>query len=414
MGEFWRHDPCGCAEKSVNNSFDVLIADLKAKEAENYINSSLKDQVPSLTLGGSLVEANPARINYFGEERNTAQKSIGFLYLPLEFSYEFDFWGIRSGQRAYAKANRDFAEFEKNYVILSTLSNVSALYFNILNNENIISLYEEIAELKRQKIALSNEKLELGLATSQEIIELQKELAGIESKKTLLKAKNEELKNKFYLFVSGDKERTPVVFKNIDDINVFYTTSTEFGTERIANRPDILMAEKKVRMAQLDVSEVKRSLLPRFVISGNVYHLSRTTNDFFDSENTAYRISGGVLHGIFHKKKNLCVLNAKKNAYRRVLKEYEKVIATSINDVNNSLFYLKSCIKNYNQAKTLAENSIKYMNNEKEKLDMRIITLETFIDAQEKYINSKIAESESKTECLVHTISLYKALGGNV
>ena len=54
------------------------------------------------------------------------------------------------------------------------------------------------------------------------------------------------------------------------------------------------------------------------------------------------------------------------------------------------------------------------MNNEKEKLDMRIITLETFIDAQEKYINSKIAESESKTECLVHTTSLYKALGGNV
>jgi hypothetical protein len=54
------------------------------------------------------------------------------------------------------------------------------------------------------------------------------------------------------------------------------------------------------------------------------------------------------------------------------------------------------------------------MNNEKEKLDMRMVTLEEFIDAKEKHINSKIAESESKTQCLVHTISLYKALGGNV
>ena len=48
------------------------------------------------------------------------------------------------------------------------------------------------------------------------------------------------------------------------------------------------------------------------------------------------------------------------------------------------------------------------MNNEKEKLDMRLLLWKIYKDATGKVHKLEDKQIESKTECLVHTISLYK------
>ena len=71
-------------------------------------------------------------------------------------------------------------------------------------------------------------------------------------------------------------------------------------------------------------------------------------------------------------------------------------------------------MKNYNKALENSQFDRENLAIEKEKLDLKLITYDDYIDTKERFIKSQIEEYSSKTECLIHTISLYKALGGNV
>ncbi|HSA07024.1 MAG TPA: TolC family protein [Candidatus Gastranaerophilales bacterium] len=404
-----------CLQESVKNNFDVLIADFKTEEAKNYMDSSNRNVFPAIKTGSYYKNAKNAQFGLYGNRWSYyANKSQNIIYLPVEFSYEIDLWRKNRDERDYFLQNSYLAEFEKNFIIQATVSEVSSLYFNILKNEKIIGLHEEIMDLKRKKYDINLEKYEKRLVAKPKLLAVEKELNLTEKELTDLKAQNEELKNQFYLFVFGDKEKSPVIFQNIDEIKVFYDTKLEIHTERIANRPDVLMAEKGIKMAELDVKMARKSFLPKLSFEGDVSHITRMFNDFLNSENIMYRVGLGLADNFFEKGKNMAELEAKKNIYQQALKKYEKAIISSINDINNSLCFLESGIKNYNTAKKNSDLDKENLDIEKEKLDLNLIAYEEYISSQERFIRTKIAEYESKTECLIHTISLYKAFGGNV
>lgn len=401
-------------KESIENNFDILIAGLKVEEAKNYANSARRNLFPSASLGASYMEAESSRIDTYGRLRFYTNSRQRMMYMPLEFSYEFDIWGKNRDESAYFEKSIDFAEFEKNFIIMTTLSDISAIYFNILKNERLISFYDEIYRLKKKKLDINLEKFEQRLVSKPQILAARKELNIAEEELNLLKAGNRELKNRFYFLVAGEKEKKTVKFRDIDDINLFYSGKIEINTAHIANRPDVLMAESQIKMARLDAKIAKKNLLPSFMFTGDIFQVSRLFNEFLHSESIMYKIGYGFFYDLLQKDNNLSVLKARKTVYKQALKAYEKAIVSSITDVNNSLLHLKSSIKNYNRAKQTSSLDKEALENEKEKLDMNLITREDYLASQEEFIRSKIVEYESKTQCLIHSISLYKALGGNV
>ncbi len=400
-------------QMSLENNFDILIADLKTQEAKNYINSARRAYTPFIKIDPGYMNAKSSTIGNYGQLRLNSNNQEVIFDLPLEFSYELDFWGKKRDEIDYYKKNKDFMEFEKNFIILSTLSDISAIYFNILKNNMLISLYDQIKSLKQEKLAINLEKYGLRLVARQQIIEIEKELQNSELELETLKKQNEELKNRFYLLVSGDKEKTPVRFENIDYIRVFYSGELEINTGNIANRPDVLMAESQIKMAKLDEKIAKKSLLPTISYKGDISHVSKMLDNFLHSESLMYRIGYNLMYELFPKGKNLAELEAQKSIYKQALKSYEKAVASSLADVNNSLIHLKNSVENYERAKNAASLDEEIMEIEREKLDLNLISREDFMLMKEQFLMSKIAEYESKTMCLIHSISLYKALGGN-
>jgi len=418
--EWWEkfNDPLllDILHQSINNNFDLQIADLKTKEAENYSNSTKRDYLPSVQLGAGYRYAKYSNLTPYGQtiDYNKENSKKHLIILPLQVSYELDFWGKNRTNLDYFLENKDYYEFEKNFITLSTLTEVASLYFNILNNEKLISLYEELYGLKKEKLSIAREKFMLELVPKPDVLLAEKELKLSEENLILLKALNGDLKNQLSLLVFGDKEKTPINFKDIDDISLFYDTDLEISTEKIAYRPDILMAEKQIKMAKLDADAVRKSFLPSFAITGDLFQITDLFDDFFNTKSIRYRAGAGILYNLFNKGKNIAELRGKKNIYEQMLKNYEKTIVSSINDVNNSLYYLKSSMKNLERTKEISGLDRESLDIQQQKLDMDLITYNDYIETREKLINSRIQEYKSRTEYLIHTLSLYKALGGNV
>lgn len=403
-------------QQSVKSNFDLQIAELKVKEAENYANSSKRGFFPSVRLGGGYSYTKYSDLTPYGRgvSYNPDNSNNNLIVLPLQVSYELDFWGKNRTKTDYFLENKDFYEFEKTFLTLNTLAEVSTLYFNIIKNQKLISLYEQISDLKQQKLHINRQKLELRLVTKPAVIEAEKELKLSLEKTIFLKALNNDLKNRLNLLVYGDTEPESIYFNSIDNINMLYDEHLTISTHNIKYRPDILMAEKQIKMAKLDADAVRKSFLPSFAITGDLFQITDFFKQFFSARSFRYRAGSGILYDLFNKKSNTAELQAKKLLYEQMLKNYEKTIVTSINEINNSLYYLKSSMKEFKRTKEISGLEGQMVDIEKQKLDMDLITYDNFLKSKEKYINSKVVQYESRTQWLIHTISLYKALGGNV
>jgi len=403
-------------EQSLDNCFDVKIAGMKAEEAQNYVESSNRNFFPSALSGlGHLSSKYSTSFDLFGNTLKYDGDDIlgNFVYLPLKASYEPDFFGKSSTIKEYFQQNKDLQEFEKRLIMLNTVTEVSSLYFNIVKNRKLIDLYQETHDLKKQKFDIDSQKYELALIPKNQLLKTEKELQQSEELLLTMKALNEELKNSLNLLVFGDKEKNEINFETLDSLNLFYDADIEVSTEKIAYRPDILAAEKRIKMAKLDADLMKKELFPSISLRGEILHMKQRYGDLA-IKSGAFSFAPWVFYKLFEKGKNTSELKAKKNIYRQMLANYEKTIISSINDVNNSIFYLKTGIKNLNNAKRVSGLDMEYIDILKQKLDMDLITCSEYIEAREQLIKSQIAECESKTQCLIHAISLYKALGGNV
>ncbi len=403
-------------KQSINNCFDLQIAEIKVQEAQNYVESQKRNFFPLIKMEEGYRLAKPSRVNDLGWRRpnpiDFARRNI--LYGPLQVSYELDFWRKNKTEKEYFLQNKDFLEFEKRLITLTTVSEVASLYFNIVKNKELIALYQELNSLKKEKLNINKKKYELDLISKTLVIESEKELQQSEEFLLKTKALNEELKNHLDILVFGDKEKNNINYEDLNSLELFYDETINITTDKIAYRPDILMVEKEIKMAKLDADLARKALFPSFVLTGESFYITEMFKDYFSSQNAAYRFGGGFLYNLFEKGNNRSELEVKKNIYKQMLMNYEKTIISSINDVNNSLFYLKSSIKNLNNAKKISGLDKEYIDIQQQKLDMDLITYSEYIEAREKLIESQIAECEARTQCLIHTISLYKALGGNV
>lgn len=404
-------------KQAIDNSFDLQVAGMKIEEVQNYADSVNRKYLPYIRSGFGHRTSKFLFASVRGEDfeyNSNNNKAWHMLYLPVRASYEIDIWGKNRTEKNFFLENKDLYAFEKRLITIATVAEVSSLYFNILKNEKLLELYGEITELKREQLEISKEKFVMELIPKAEVIEAEKQLNKSEEQIITLKAVNKELKNNLSMLVFGDKEKTDIKYAVNQDVKPFYDETLEITTDKIAYRPDILVAEKQIKMAKLDAEAVKKELFPSLVLNGNFIYVLERLNDYFTAEAAGFSLGGEVLFNLFEKGRNMSELKAKKNIYRQMLKNYEKTIVTSINEVNNTLFYLKSSLKNYENAQKITKLDSENMDIQKQKLDMNLITYSDYIESRQNFIETVMTECETKTQCLIHTISLYKALGGNV
>lgn len=102
-------------------------------------------------------------------------------------------------------------------------------------------------------------------------------------------------------------------------------------------RPDYLKAEKMLEKAGIDVRIARKEMLPQLSLGGGVIFNSKYFESLFTTSNMIWGLGGSVIQPFFMGGKLKANLKAKKIAYERSVKNYEKVNLTSMQEVNDSL-----------------------------------------------------------------------------
>ena len=391
------------------SNYDLKNAELKIKENEKIVKMQFADELPQLSFDGFLSRDFRSSIQRYGNMVIPSYAQNNF-QLPLTASYEIDIWGKK---RLKTKSTQQYLEMVKQaeratYIALT--SDFAAEYFNLIKCDKLLSIQNELIKIQQEIVSKTEEKYSVGLATLNDLLAEQRMLTTLKEEKNNLEEKQEVLISNLRIYLAkrdGDIERADygklVLLQNIP---------SELNSDIIENRPDFLQQEANIKRVGYDVRVAKRELLPNIVIFGQIGFNAYRLNSLVNSSSQLF--NAGIMPSVdlFSGGRKLAFLKLKKYQFDEALNDYQKTILEDIKELNVSMHEFKTAKKNYDESFSRFNLQNKTYSLMSDKREIGSASDLDVLYNREALLITQKDEVSNKINCLISTITLYKAAGG--
>ena len=392
----------GYIEKAILNNYDLKMATINVEEYYQNVKLQFANELPSAVAGfGPGFFKAPGMTN--------TSSAFG---LPVIVQYEADIFLKNHNKTKAVKKLYEGSKLDERAAYISVASAVGSTYFNIVNLDKMISLQEEIVNIRQDIYNLMLARNKEGLTSTADTIKANKALVAGQTDLIELKKNREKMLHQMCVLIGESPENASSIKRNsLDKMNYQLAIPTQIPSEIITQRPDYMRAELMVEKAGIDVKVAKKEFLPAINILGGALFNASDLGSLFTTKNMLLGVGGGLMTPLFQGGSLIANLKLKKATYERILQDYYKTNLTAIQEVNDSLVAsrldkdkMAQTIKQYN----LEKSDYKY--NEK-KYNQGTISKLDLIQYQENLLTIEKLVAQQKVECMTDAISLYKATG---
>lgn len=392
----------GYIEKAILNNYDLKMATINVEEYYQNVRLQFANELPSAVGGfGPGVFKAPGMTN--------TSSAFG---LPIIVQYEADIFLKNHNKTKAVKKLYEGSKLDERAAYISVASAVGSTYFNIINLDKMISLQEQIVNIRQEIYNLMLIRNKEGLTSTADTVKANKALVAGQTDLIELKKNREKMLNQMCVLIGESPENANSIKRNsLDSINYQLAIPSEIPSEIITQRPDYMKAELMVEKAGIDVKVAKKEFLPSINILGGALFNASDIGSLFTTKNMLLGVGGGLMTPLFQGGSLIANLKLKKATYERILQDYYKTNLTAIQEVNDALVAsrldkdkMTQTTKQYN----LEKSDYKY--NEK-KFNQGTISKLDLIQYQENFLTIEKLVAQQKVECMTDAISLYKATG---
>jgi outer membrane protein, multidrug efflux system len=332
----------------------------------------------------------------------------------LSASYEIDFWGKN---RATADAGRFLdaaARADRDNIELTTLAGVANGYFEVLSLRERSQIARSNLESARGLLEVVQARFQNGLSNPMELATQRSVLATAQLALPELKQREEEARTALALLLG----RSPEGFR-IDEASLDSLAEPQVApglpAELITRRPDVYMAEVKLRAADADLVAARAALLPNVTLTpaGGIQNPAVNAAIIaLPGVGPGVNLGAGLVQSIFDGGRLRAVRDEARAKDEELVVNYRAAILASLVDVENAL----AAISNLNDARDFQNVALSQSERAFEGAKLRyregagdfLAVLEaqrTLYAARDQYSQYKLARLQS-------VVSLCKALGG--
>jgi NodT family efflux transporter outer membrane factor (OMF) lipoprotein len=400
--------------KAANANHDLKVATLRVYETKAMVDESFGKEFPLINIGGDFSRQKTSDNVAFGSFAIPEYSQSTYLF-PLNVNYELDLWRKNREKTIGMKKELEAVKYDEKAAFISLTSTVAADYFNVIKTDKLIEFQKEIVSLRKEILDLTREKNNYGLCSTTDVILADKALTEAQSAQNDLEKQQNIFLNQLAV-LTGDSVDNALNFKrgSIDELDILKDLPQNIKAEVVQARPDILKSEAQLQKARIDVSLARKDFLPDISITGQFGFNANSLSKVFKWDSYIASIGTGVLQNVFSGGQRRARLKAKKYRYEEMIENYQKTILQAFQEVNDSLVSLKTD----NQKNT---DNLSRINFEQKNLDSINAKYEegtmSYLDTlqyKERLISLKKEQIQSKTECLIDSLSLYKATGGKL
>ena len=386
--------------KAIENNKDLKMATLTIDEFYQNVVSQRSAQLPSVTAG------------FMPGVSDIGMGSNDSYAFPIFASYELDLFGKNSNKTDSVRKLWESSILDERAAYISIASAVGSTYINIVKMDAMIDLQEEIVKLRKEIFEMMSISNAEGIASTSDLVKANQAYVSGVTDLTELKKNRTKMLHQLAVLV-GDSPNNIEEYSRCDYKTLAYTglIPETVSSEIIMQRPDYLKAEKMLEKAGIDVKAARKECLPSINLGGLLLFNSQNIGSLFTTSNALWGLGGGLLHPIFAGGRIKANLKAKKIAYEKSLKNYEKVNLTSMQEVNDTLVTV-----NMDKEKLLKQKEIQELEQKdyvlsELKYNEGIIAKLDLNQRKENLLNVNKLIYASEFDCMIDYISYYKAVG---
>lgn len=392
---------------AIENNHDVKKASWQVEEYKQMVKLQFSQELPSISVGADYI------LNHFQDVFPTTKNNI--FAVPFYASYEADIFLKNHDKTKSSKKSYEASKFQEKSLYITLASDVATSYINTIKFDKQVKIQQDLVNLKLELLKRSESKYKRGVISAIELNNARKDYNSEKSTlDELIKSRDKSL-NQLAILIGESPENSACLKRNSwDNLEYRNIIPKEISSDVIFSRPDILAAEANLEKANIDIRVARKEFLPKINITG-IYSFTNLGSTGFGSWNStlAALIAGATLD-LFKGGYKVANLKLNKAKYEEMFESYRQTDLNALKEVNDSLLIIKEDDKiNKNTYNNLKIQENNYYRSDKS-YNNGVISYPELLSEQEKFLNSKQNEINSKTTCLVDYITLYKAVGGKL
>jgi multidrug efflux system outer membrane protein len=388
-------------EKAVSNNPEMQIAIARVKKAEAAFRQSRAEFFPSLNVGVSA----------------TYQSSTGGSGFPEYYqvfgstSWEADIWGkFRSAKRASLASLMASDAFQKA-VTTDLIASAAINYYNLLALDAQLDITQRTLE-KRVSNAETMEALrDNDLITSADLVLSQANRYSTEIIIPELKQRIYETENVLSLLMG--QEPGPIGRTSLEQQNLSEDLRKGVPAQLLANRPDVLQAEYRLRYYYETAKSARANFYPALTINARGGLTEASLNALFNQPLFFYNIVGGLVQPIFNYGLNKQRFLSATADFEESQASFRKILLNAGSEVVNAMHSYEAATDKI----SIREKQIGYLEKAVDYTTelLKYTSTTSYIDvltSEVTLLSAQLNGVNDKFEQLQSIVALYQSLGG--
>jgi len=315
---------------SLTDNWDLQIALQRSEQARQQVTGTRSALLPQIGYGGSAQRARYPITALAGPQQRFTRFFAG-----LNAAWEIDLWGrIRRATQA-ARADMLATEANQRGVILSLVSQVATLYYQLLELDAELRIANEASAAFADTLELFDRRFELGVSSKLAVARaaaahadaqawipaIQREIAAVENQLNTLQGK-----------LPGSVERgQPLQDQHLPVV------PPGLPSKLLERRPDVQQAEQGVVAANAQVGVAIGNFLPRIGLSALWGGTSKDLSDLTKGSANIWNLAGEVAGPLFQGGLLYSQYKARQAAWEEARARYEQTALVAFAEVSDAL-----------------------------------------------------------------------------
>ena len=343
-----------------------------------------------------------------GGSGTSAQVSHGISY---DISWEVDVWGRVAAGASAALASLEAAEADYEFARQSLAAQVAKAWFLATQVKMQLQFADSTVTIFKQILELTENKLEVGQASEQDVHLIKADLAGAEDIQRQTVVAYEQAVRSLEIILGRYPSAELDIPRNLPPVPP--PVPAGLPAEILERRPDLVAAERNVAAAFKLTEQAEAAKMPRIVLTGGLGSASGDLGSALNPKNALWNVGMGLAAPLLNRdvlEADVIITTAQQEA---AVAAYAQVALTALADVENALtseYYLNQRedflqIQVNENREALRLTNVKY--------EVGQIDLLSVLQTTQRLIGSELGLIGIRNQRLSQRVNLHLALGGS-
>jgi len=386
---------------------DIKIAAERVRAARAGVTISRSAMLPNV---GARV-AGERYDNGYGGRASEADPDAKSLSAGVDISWEIDLSGrLRAGAKA-AAADAVSAEHGMRGVRLLALTDVAASYFTLVGAARQLETVRAISAAHDETLRLVTARQRVGLATAFDLERAQTDAARARAAIPPLETLAAQSRHRIAVLIGDQAFNATAVVPAAVELHVPAARPGQ-PASLLERRPDLLALKSQLDAANWRRQQAKAEYFPRLLASALFGRQSAEAGNFDLGSTRFSLVSGLITMPIFNWGRTQAINETAEAGQTQALLSLEDGIVRALEDVENALVALRDERQRAGLLQAAAASAESALGRAQSLYNRGQIDLLPLLDAQRTQLAVQLSATDSRTQLLLDSVQLYKALGG--